>query len=59
MGLHWRTFETVRETVLYCIANSLIDYSTMRAMAELTAQTHSHLGIGMRKKTERTKGRGG
>ena len=28
-------------------------------MAELTAQTDSHLGIGMRKKTERTKGRGG
>jgi len=27
------------------------------SMAELTAQTHSHLGIRMRKKTERTKGR--
>jgi len=28
-------------------------------MAELTAQIYSHLGIGMRNKTERTKGRGG
>jgi len=31
----------------------------MSAMVELTAQTDSHLGIGMWKKTERTKGRGG
>ena len=28
-------------------------------MASLTAQTHSHLGVGTRKKTERTKGMGG
>ena len=27
-------------------------------MAELTAQTHGHVGFGMRKKTEWTKGRG-
>jgi len=27
-------------------------------MAELTAQTHNHLGIEMQKKTEWTKGRG-
>jgi len=42
----------------YCIANSLTNCLTMWAMAELTAQTDSHLGIGMWKKTERTKGIG-
>ena len=29
----------------------------MWAIAELTERTHSHLGIGKQKKTERTKGR--
>jgi len=43
----------------YCIANSLTNCFTMRAMALLIVQTHSHLGIGMQKKTEQTKGRAG
>jgi len=40
----------------YCIANSLTNCFTMWATAELTAQTHSHKGIGMQKKTEWRKG---
>jgi len=50
-----------------CIANSLtncwqtvsLTVCELWAIAELTERTHSHLGIGKRKKTERTKGREG
>ena len=38
--------QTVR---LYCITNSSTNCFTMLAMAELIAQTHSHLGIGVQK----------
>jgi len=51
----------------YCIANSVtngcqtvsLPVCELWAIAELTERTHSHLGIGKRKKTERTKGREG
>jgi len=46
-----------RTWTVYCVANSLTNCFTMWAMAEFTTQTHSHLRIGIRKKTERTKGR--
>ena len=36
----------------YSITNSLTNCFTMWAMAELTVQTHSHLGIGLWKKRE-------
>jgi len=53
--------ETERETVLYNkqFVNSKSNYFKMWAMAELTAQTHSHLWIGLRKKRERRMGRRG
>jgi len=43
----------------YCITNNLINCFTTWAMVELTVQTYSHLGIGVHKKREWKKGRGG
>jgi len=37
----------------------IVSYAIAEPIAELTERTHSHLGIGKPKKTERTKGRDG
>jgi len=53
------------ETVLYSkqfdklLTNCFTTGMWLWAIAELTERTHSHLGIGKRKKTERTNGREG
>jgi len=48
MVLH--SVHTERQNVrLYCITNSLTNCFMMWAMAELTVQTHSYLGTGVRK----------
>ena len=59
MVLHNRAhLETERQTVLYRPSKQFDKQCvTMRSIAQLTAQTHSHLGIWMRNKTEWTKGR--
>jgi len=51
-GSCWNTLQT--EAIECSLA-----VSELWAIAELTEQTHSHLGIGKRKKTEWTKGREG